>query len=42
MVYANISTLILNCVVDNAVVLLTYLSNGVGGHCDAAMNSKGI
>lgn len=42
MVYVNISTLILNWVVVNVVVLLTYLSNSVGGHCDGAMNSKGI
>lgn len=24
------------------VVLLTYLANGIGGHCDDAVNSKGI
>ena len=41
-VYAIVSFMIPNNAVVVLLLLLTYLANGIGGHCDGAMNSKGI
>jgi hypothetical protein len=42
MFYAIVSFMIPNNAVMVLLLLLTYLANGIGGHCDGAMNSKGI
>lgn len=42
MVYSIVSFMIPNKGVVVLLSLLTYLANGIGGHCDGAMNSKGI
>jgi hypothetical protein len=42
MVYAIVSFMIPKNAVVVLSLLLTYLANGIGGHCNGAMNSKGI
>ena len=41
MVYAIVSLFTLDDVVCG-VWSVTYLANGIGGHCDGAINSKGM